>query len=103
MVVGSAVGIVMGRSRLLDEILDGWVVIGLNMPALVTIVICYVWFGLNEVAANMAVTGNKAQMCVDRERVVWGKRVYISVYLVSMSISHKHNITITNTRNTQNN
>jgi NitT/TauT family transport system permease protein len=59
MLIGSAVGIVLGRSPVLDQIFNGWLVIGLNLPALVTMVLCYMWFGLTEVAAILAVTINK--------------------------------------------
>jgi NitT/TauT family transport system permease protein len=59
MLIGSAVGIALGRSPVLDQIFSGWLVIGLNLPALVTIVLCYIWFGLTEVAAILAVTINK--------------------------------------------
>ena len=34
---------------------DAWLVLGLNIPALVTIILCYVWFGLNDWAAILAV------------------------------------------------
>jgi len=64
MLLGTAIGIALGRSRLLDELFDGWLVIALNMPALVTIVLCYVWFGLNEWAAVIAVAVNKAPLVV---------------------------------------
>lgn len=57
--IGAALGVAMGRSRALDRFLDGWLVLGLNIPALVTIILCYVWFGLNEVAAVLAVAINK--------------------------------------------
>jgi NitT/TauT family transport system permease protein len=60
MVLGSAIGIALGRSRPTDAIFGGWLSIALNMPALVTIVLCYVWFGLSETAAIVAVTINKA-------------------------------------------
>jgi len=59
MAVGTAIGIVMGRYRRLDVALDGLVIVALNVPALVTIVLCYVWFGLTELAAVLAVTLNK--------------------------------------------
>ena len=36
--------------------------LGLNVPALVIIILCYVWFGLNEVAAILAVSLNKIPM-----------------------------------------
>jgi NitT/TauT family transport system permease protein len=59
MLIGSAIGILLGRSQALDQIFNGWLVIGLNLPALVTMVLCYMWFGLTEVAAILAVTINK--------------------------------------------
>lgn len=59
MLIGTAIGIAMGRSRRVDSLFDGWLVIGLNIPALVTIILCYIWFGLNEVAALVAVAVNK--------------------------------------------
>ena len=59
MLIGTAIGIAMGRSRRVDSLFDGWLVIGLNVPALVTIILCYIWFGLNEVAALVAVAVNK--------------------------------------------
>jgi NitT/TauT family transport system permease protein len=58
-VVGSVVGIVMGRWRRLDLFLDGTLVLGLNIPALVIIILCYIWFGLTEAAAVLAVSINK--------------------------------------------
>lgn len=59
LLLGAAIGIAMGHSKNLDRFLDGWLVLGLNIPALVTIILCYVWFGLNDVAAIVAVAINK--------------------------------------------
>lgn len=59
LVLGSALGIAMGRSRWLDLWLDNAVTVLLNLPALVLIVLVYVWFGLNETAAIAAVALNK--------------------------------------------
>ncbi|HEX9647777.1 MAG TPA: ABC transporter permease [Alphaproteobacteria bacterium] len=59
MVIGTAVGIVMGLRRRVDALLDGWLILFLNIPALVTIILCYVWFGLTEAAAILAVSLNK--------------------------------------------
>ena len=59
MAFGVAIGIALGRSRLLDRIFDGWLILFLNLPALVTIILCYVWFGLVEAAAITAVAINK--------------------------------------------
>jgi NitT/TauT family transport system permease protein len=57
--IGCAIGIVMGRRAELDRFFDGWLILFLNMPALVTIILCYIWFGLNEAAAVLAVAINK--------------------------------------------
>ena len=45
----------MGRNEKANVALDDWLVLGLNVPALVIIILCYVWFGLNEVAAILVV------------------------------------------------
>ena len=57
--IGSAIGIALGMNRSLDRLFDPWVVLFLNLPALVVIVLAYVWFGLNEAAAIGAVAVNK--------------------------------------------
>ena len=59
MIIGSVIGIAMGRKKKLDDYLDGWLILALNVPALVTIILCFIWFGLNEVAAVLAVAVNK--------------------------------------------
>lgn len=59
MTLGSLIGILLGRSPRADRFFDSWVVISLNVPALVTIILCYVWLGLNEFAAITAVVLNK--------------------------------------------
>ena len=62
MFIGTFFGIYMGRNKKLNVFLDDWLVLGLNVPALVIIILCYVWFGLNEVAAILAVSLNKIPM-----------------------------------------
>ncbi len=57
--LGTAIGIVLGRNKRLDGFFDNWLIIFLNIPALVTIILCYVWFGLIESAAILAVVVNK--------------------------------------------
>jgi NitT/TauT family transport system permease protein len=59
MVVGTTFGLLMGRHRWIDSALDGILILGLNIPALVVAVLCYIWFGLGEVAAVTAVALNK--------------------------------------------
>ena len=55
MAAGSAIGYVTGRSRRADALADPWIVVALNLPALVVILLAYVWIGLNELAAITAV------------------------------------------------
>ncbi len=59
MIIGAAIGIAMGRKKHLDDFFDSWLILFLNIPALVTIILCYVWFGLTETAAVLAVSINK--------------------------------------------
>lgn len=59
MLLGCAIGIVLGKNKTLDAFFDSWLVIFLNIPALVTIILCYIWFGLVESAAIFAVVINK--------------------------------------------
>ena len=59
MALGSVMGLMMGRFRAADSIGDPWLVVLLNLPALVIIVLAYVWAGLTETAAIAAVALNK--------------------------------------------
>ncbi len=59
MILGGILGYLMGRYPLLNAWLDPWLIVFLNLPALVLIVLCYLWIGLNETAAILAVTLNK--------------------------------------------
>ena len=98
MALGSGLGILMGRSALADRLLDAWLIIGLNLPALVVMVLCYVWFGLNDVAAILAVAVNKIPLVatimreearrLDRSLIEVGQafhlsrgRIFLRIYL----------------------
>jgi NitT/TauT family transport system permease protein len=59
MTLGATIGVMLGRYRRLDHFFDLWLMLFLNIPALVTIILCYVWLGLGEVAAITAVVLNK--------------------------------------------
>ncbi len=59
MLIGTALGLLMGRVRLADRLGDPWLVALLNLPALVVIILAYVWGGLTEAAAIAAVAVNK--------------------------------------------
>ena len=57
--IGTAIGIFLGRHREANRFFDGWLIFFLNVPALITIVLSYLWIGLNEAAAITAVALNK--------------------------------------------
>lgn len=59
MVIGTGIGMLMGNRPVWDNLMDGMLILGLNIPALVTIILCYIWFGLSELAAIVAVVLNK--------------------------------------------
>ena len=59
MAVGTAIGLLMGRFKLVDRLGDPWLIVLLNMPALVIIVLAFIWGGLTEIAAVLAVAVNK--------------------------------------------
>ncbi|HLH88502.1 MAG TPA: ABC transporter permease [Xanthobacteraceae bacterium] len=59
MAFGTALGIAMGRMRAADRVGDPWLLILLNLPALVVIVLAYIWGGLTETATIAAVAVNK--------------------------------------------
>ncbi len=57
--IGVAAGILMGRSRVADLLLEPWMLVLLNAPALIVIVLAYIWIGLGEAAAITAVALTK--------------------------------------------
>jgi NitT/TauT family transport system permease protein len=59
MALGTAIGLAMGRFPVADRLGDPWLIVLLNLPALVIIVLAYVWAGLTETAAIAAVALNK--------------------------------------------
>lgn len=59
MVVGSVIGVFLGSHRAADRFFGPWLILFLNIPALVVIVLAYIWFGLTEAAAIGAVAVNK--------------------------------------------
>ena len=59
MFAGTMIGIAMGLVRALDTLFDSWIVLFLNLPALVIAVLLYIWFGLTDAAAITAVALSK--------------------------------------------
>lgn len=66
--IGSAIGLWLGTDKRADAWGDPWLVGLLNLPALVTIVLCYIWIGLTEVAAIAAVAINKIPLVATQMR-----------------------------------
>ena len=64
MTLGVAIGYLMGRVRLANRLGDPWLILLLNLPALVVIVLAYIWAGLTEVAAISAIAINKLPAAV---------------------------------------
>lgn len=56
---GTVIGIAMGLVRSVDTLFDSWIVLFLNLPALVIAVLLYVWLGLTDAAAITAVALSK--------------------------------------------
>jgi NitT/TauT family transport system permease protein len=64
MALGTVIGLAMGRNSVIDRLADPWLVVLLNLPALVIIVLAYVWAGLTEIAALVAVALNKLPIAI---------------------------------------
>ena len=55
MVIGGVVGVAMGLSRRVEHWLSLWVMVALTIPGLCYAVVAFLWVGLNEVAAVLAI------------------------------------------------
>lgn len=68
MVIGTAIGIALGRVRWADRLFSSWVVVGLNLPAIVIAIALYIWLGLTETALVIAVILNKIPLVITNIR-----------------------------------
>ena len=59
MVIGCGLGFLFGRSQRADEAFMPWVLVLMNTPVLVIAALCYIWFGLNDTSAILAVFFSK--------------------------------------------
>jgi NitT/TauT family transport system permease protein len=59
MLIGTALGILLGRKAWFDRLFSSWLLVGLNLPAIVVAILLYIWLGLTEVALILAVVINK--------------------------------------------
>ena len=62
MFFGIFIGGLLGRFRRLDRLFANWILIGLNLPAIVVAITCYIWLGLSEFALILAVVINKTPL-----------------------------------------
>jgi NitT/TauT family transport system permease protein len=68
MAIGIAIGILFGRSRIADRLFSTWVIVGLNLPAVVIAIVLYISLGLTEFALIMAVIVNKVPLVITTVR-----------------------------------
>ena len=64
MALGTAIGIAFGRMRWVDRLFSGWLLVGLNLPAIVIAIVLYIWLGLNETSLILAVILNKVPLVI---------------------------------------
>ncbi len=62
--IGTVLGIVLGRLRWADRLFSAWLVVGLNLPAIVVGIVVYIWLGLTELALILAVVINKVPLVI---------------------------------------
>jgi len=73
--LGVMAGYAMGRWKTVDRYADSWLIVLLNLPALVVIIFAYVWIGLNETAAIVAVALNKLPNVIVVTREAFARHV----------------------------
>lgn len=64
MAIGTVLGLLLGRVRWLDRLVSSWLVVGLNLPAIVVAIVLYIWLGLTELALISAVVVNKLPLVI---------------------------------------
>ncbi|WP_375450849.1 ABC transporter permease [uncultured Devosia sp.] len=64
MLLGTLLGIALGRQLWLDRLFSAWLLVGLNLPAIVVAIVLYIWLGLTETALVTAVIVNKIPLVI---------------------------------------
>jgi NitT/TauT family transport system permease protein len=59
MLAGSVIGILLGKHPKADRFFDPWLILFLNLPAIVIITLCLIWGGFNQGSIITAVALNK--------------------------------------------
>lgn len=78
MILGGVLGFALGRVSALDRLFGPWVLVGMNMPAIVVAIICYIGLGLSEFALILAVVINKTPLVITTIRE--GVRSFLPEY-----------------------
>jgi NitT/TauT family transport system permease protein len=68
MTLGTVLGLALGRSRLADRLFLNWVIVGMNLPAIVIAILCFIWLGLTDTALILAVVLNKTPLVITNIR-----------------------------------
>jgi len=80
------VGVLMGVHRSAERILDIWVMVAMTIPSLCYALICFIWLGLNEYAAIVAIAVTAAPSIAIN---VWEGVKGIDVKLIQMARAYE--------------
>jgi NitT/TauT family transport system permease protein len=82
LILGVPIGVLMGLNRRAESVLDVWVMIGLTVPSLCYAIMAFMWFGLNEGAAIIAIAVTAAPSITIN---IWEGVKNVDTKLVSMA------------------
>lgn len=86
MIVAVPIGILMGIHRTAEGIFDVWVMVAMTIPSLCYALICFIWLGLNEFAAIVAIAITAAPSIAIN---VWEGVKGIDVKLIQMARAYE--------------
>jgi NitT/TauT family transport system permease protein len=88
MAIAVPVGVLMGVHRAAERILDVWVMVAMTIPSLCYALVCFIWLGLNEFAAIVAIALTAAPSIAIN---VWEGVKGIDVKLIQMARAYEAN------------
>lgn len=86
MAIAVPVGVIMGVNRSAERVLDIWVMVAMTIPSLCYALICFIWLGLNEYAAIVAIAVTAAPSIAIN---VWEGVKGIDVKLIQMARAYE--------------
>lgn len=86
MAIAVPVGVLMGAHRTAEGVLDVWVMVAMTIPSLCYALICFIWLGLNEFAAIVAIAVTAAPSIAIN---VWEGVKGIDVKLIQMARAYE--------------